>query len=95
MSVAKSVQDVDERDRRAASEAMVVVPNGPGLYEVHSGETNTYVVDIVGGACECADSRYRDAHCKHARRVEMAIGEREIPAGVRVDPTLRLRRGGN
>ncbi|KDE58532.1 hypothetical protein EL22_04120 [Halostagnicola sp. A56] len=93
MSVAKSVQDdVDERDRRAASEAMVVVPNGPGLYKVHSGEKSIYTVDLVGGACECADSRYRDSICKHTRRVEMAIGEREIPAGVRVDPTLRLRR---
>ena len=87
-----TANDVDKRDRRAAEEAMVVVPDAPGLYEVYSGTRACYRVDLLAAACECKAAKYQEGKCKHARRVEMAIGERSIPAGVRVDRTLALRR---
>ncbi|MFB6087497.1 MAG: hypothetical protein ABEJ85_03160, partial [Haloarculaceae archaeon] len=36
------------------------------------------------GACECPDAEYRNPEggCKHVRRVEIARGERPVPAGV-------------
>lgn len=89
---AGDVQDVDDRDLRAATEAMVCVPVAPGMFEVYSGTKANYVVDVLEGACECDDARFRGGECKHQRRVEMAIGEREIPEGVRIDPTLATRR---
>jgi predicted nucleic acid-binding Zn finger protein len=83
---------VNTRDRRAATEAMVVVLEAPDLARVYSGESSEYVVDARGPACECADYRYRDVQCKHIRRVKMALGIREIPEGVRVDPALAKQR---
>lgn len=85
--------DVDDRDRRAASEPLDCHKVAPGIIDVyHRGEP--YRVDLRNGVCECPDSRYRDETCKHLRRIEMAIGERAIPDGVRADPTLRMRREG-
>lgn len=85
-------ESIDERTRRAATEAMVVVNEAACLFTVYSGETGEYRVDLRFGTCECADARYRERECKHQKRVLMAIGEDEIPEGVDVDPVLRNRR---
>lgn len=39
-------------------------------------------MDARDGVCECPDHQHRDAHCKHIRAVEFAIGERPIPAWI-------------
>jgi len=85
---------IEERDRRAATEAMAVVLEAPDLARVYSGTDSDYRVDARGPACECADYRYREpvGGCKHIRRVKMALGIREIPEGVRVDPALEHQR---
>ena len=87
---APAVEDVDDRDRRAATECMIVLREAPGLYRVWSG-AREYLVDGVGYACECADSTYRGVKCKHIRRCEFATSARdvphEIPAGD-IDPLL-------
>jgi len=80
--------NAEDVDIRAATEAMVVVQEAPALYDVYSGTTQTYTVDLLEPACECPAFRYHDGECKHIRRVQMATGQREIPTGVRIDPTL-------
>ncbi|MFC3958933.1 hypothetical protein [Halovivax cerinus] len=77
---------------RAATEPMIVVPNAPGMFDVYSGETAIYTVDLVQGACECPDAMYRGRECKHQVRVKQAIGDAPVPDGVRLDPTLARRR---
>jgi hypothetical protein len=88
------IAEVDDRDRRAAEEAMAVMPLADGLYRVYSGGDAAYVVDLRGPACECGDWQYREPEggCKHARRVLMTIGQQAIPNEVRVDPTLTAQR---
>ncbi|WP_134672649.1 SWIM zinc finger family protein [Halorussus marinus] len=94
-------EDVDDRDRRAAEEAMAVLPVDEDRYRVYSGAHSDYLVDLRDASCECADWEYREPEggCKHARRVLLSLGRREIPDGVRVDPALRCQRdrlaGGN
>lgn len=55
------------------------------LFMVVSESGNEYLVDARDDVCECPDHQYREAHCKHLRRVEYVTGERAIPAWV--DPT--------
>lgn len=79
---------LDERDRRALTEYLTVLENigrakdAPGLYLVVSHSGREYLLDMVTGACECADSAYRrpDGGCKHVRRVSFEIGQRQVPA---------------
>ena len=96
MSVESMTSEVSERDRKAATEAMVVVRHAPGMYVVYSGATSVYTVDAVGPACECEDFRFRhaetDSRCKHIRRCEMTAGVRPIPDGVDPDPVLIRQR---
>lgn len=80
---------LDERSRRARTERMSVLPLGEGLYEVSSESDHTYLVDIEAGRCTCPDHVFRDARCKHVRRVAIEItegrtpppGERAVPCG--------------
>ncbi|AGB17395.1 hypothetical protein Halru_2824 [Halovivax ruber XH-70] len=81
----------DELAVRAATEAMIVVSKAPGMFDVYSGETAIYTVDLRQGACECPDAMYRGRECKHQIRVKQALGEESIPDGVRIDPTLARR----
>jgi hypothetical protein len=45
---------------------MTVTPIAPGMATV-THDDEEYGVDLDGGACDCADARYRpDTYCKHA-----------------------------
>jgi len=82
---------IDERDERALTECMTVLPEAPDIYTVVGENQNgEYTVDARFGVCTCADYEYRTpaGGCKHVRRVAFATGERPIPAGVDVDPQL-------
>ncbi|MEE6210875.1 hypothetical protein U3A55_12020 [Salarchaeum sp. III] len=84
-----------ERTVRAAGECMVVHEPAPGLYDVYSEDGSRYRVEPDLGACECGDAQYRDPEhgCKHLRRVRLAIGAAQLPAGYqgRIDPVLEDR----
>ena len=90
---------LSDRERRALSECMTVVPDvgvargAPGMYRVVGENGSTYTVDTDEGACTCPDFEYNlsgDDQCKHLHRVAFATGERAIPAStdVRVDDLL-------
>jgi hypothetical protein len=72
----------DARTRRAATKSMTTHLEAPGLIRVYtcSGDgQDGYLVDAIEGVCECPAFRYQDGKCKHICRVEMELGEREIP----------------
>ncbi|WP_081655644.1 hypothetical protein [Halopiger goleimassiliensis] len=70
---------LEERSRRARIEPMSVLPLGDGLYEIESASDNTYLVDLEAGRCTCPDHVFRDARCKHVRRVAIEITEGRTP----------------
>ncbi len=80
---------LDDRSRRARTERMSVLALGEGLYEVGSESDHTYLVDLEAGRCTCPDHVFRDARCKHVRRVAIEItagrtpppGKRAVPCG--------------
>lgn len=85
--------DVEERDVRALTQYLTVLPDGPDLFEVVSQSGKAYTVDVREGACSCPDFEYREARCKHQRRVAFATGERPIPDGFdpeRIDDQLGI-----
>jgi hypothetical protein len=78
--------ELADRDVRALTECMAVLPEGDGLFTV-VGENagGEYNVDTRGvPTCTCDDFMYRDPDngCKHIRRVTFATGDRAIPAWV-------------
>jgi hypothetical protein len=83
--VVADLKGFDQMDVRALTECMTVLPHAPGLFRVVSGSGATYTVDAREGSCSCPDARYRDRECKHQRRVEYELGEREIPDWVQGD----------
>ncbi|MCU4753978.1 SWIM zinc finger domain-containing protein [Halobacteria archaeon AArc-curdl1] len=68
-----------DRSRRARVEPMSVLALGGGLYEVETGDETTYLVDLEAGRCTCPDHAYRNARCKHVRRVAIEITEGRTP----------------
>jgi len=81
----------NERDARALTEPMLVLPESPrvardtdGRFHVISGESD-YVVDLVAKTCRCPDALHRGTECKHQRRAAFASGRRPIPAWVETD----------
>lgn len=72
--------EFDRRTRRALSEQMTVTPVGGGTYEVAAESDQGYAVDLEGGRCTCPDHTYRDARCKHLRRVAIDVSEGLLPA---------------
>jgi len=91
------LQQLDQRDVRALTSYMSVLDDvglargAEDLYVVVSDSGREYLVDIREGACKCPDHRYRDIKCAHIRRVEFAIGLREVPSSARseaIDPDL-------
>lgn len=74
--------ELDQRDVRALTEYLTVLPEAPGIYSVVSESGASYTVDGRDGACTCPDFEYRDIRCKHLRRVAFAIGERPLPAWI-------------
>lgn len=80
--------DLDQRDVRALTELLTVVPDAPGLYLVVSESENTYRVDTREGRCDCPDAQHNlgpDEQCKHERRVAFETGVRAVPAWVNRD----------
>ncbi|WP_211195003.1 SWIM zinc finger family protein [Halorhabdus amylolytica] len=72
--------DLDDRDARALTECMSVLPKGGDVYTVVGENGGTYGVDLREERCTCPDHEYREARCKHIRRAEFATGERTIPS---------------
>ncbi|NGM68797.1 SWIM zinc finger family protein [Natronolimnobius sp. AArcel1] len=70
---------LEERSRRARTEAMSVLALGDGLYEVESASDSTYLVDLEAGRCTCPDHIFRGVRCKHIRRVAIEITEGRTP----------------
>lgn len=84
----QGIDKIETRDVRALTECMSVLGHvgrardADGLYLVVSESGSEYLVDVLGGACECPDHEHREAHCKHLRAAEFASGRREIPEWV-------------
>ncbi|WP_224268895.1 SWIM zinc finger family protein [Haloprofundus salinisoli] len=77
-TTAESTPDpVDERDVRALTETMFVDREAPDFYRVRTGSGDEYVVDTREPACTCPDFQYRDVRCKHVRRVQFEVGDRD------------------
>lgn len=72
-------RELDARSRRAREEPMAVTAFGTSLYEVESASGETYTVDIDSCRCTCPDHMFRNARCKHLRRVAIEITERRVP----------------
>ncbi|WP_435334157.1 SWIM zinc finger family protein [Haloarchaeobius sp. TZWWS8] len=61
---------------------MSVSALGTTVYEVVTHHGHTYLVDVESRECSCPDHTYRDARCKHLRRVAIEITEgRVAPPG--------------
>jgi hypothetical protein len=73
---------LDDRDARALTEYMTVLPQGGDIYTVVGQNGGSYRVDSLEERCTCADHEHRDARCKHLRRVAFATGDRAIPGWV-------------
>jgi len=58
------------------------VRDADGLYLVVTESGGSYTVDGREGRCTCPDAEYRDATCKHQRRVAFATGARSVPTWV-------------
>jgi len=83
--------ELDDRDIRALITPMTVVDDcgdardHPDVYEVTTDSGSEYLVNTDTRSCTCPDHEYRDACCKHLRRVEFAVGDRTIPGWVSFD----------
>ena len=82
--------ELDDRTRRALTEHMGILPEGGDLYTVvgenhPDRDQSEYTVDLRLGRCSCGDSEYRDATCKHQRRVLYATGAEPVPAAISPD----------
>ncbi|WP_436347054.1 hypothetical protein [Natronorubrum sp. FCH18a] len=83
-----AVAELTEWDERALTQYLTVLEDigrargADGLYLVVSQAGKEYLVDADVGACECPDYEYRNARCKHLRRVDFATGRRPLPAGI-------------
>ena len=78
--------ELDDRDVRALTEYMTVLPEGGDVFAVIGENGNgEHRVDAREGRCTCPDAEYRlddDERCKHERRVEFATGRRAVPEWV-------------
>jgi len=80
--------DLEQRDVRALTEYMTVLPVGGDVYSVTTQSGSEYRVDAREGRCTCPDKQYNleDGElCKHERRVRFATGQWAIPAWVDAD----------
>jgi hypothetical protein len=89
---ATTVHALDDRDVRALTERMAVLPDdGDGLHTVVGQNGGTYTVDARKGRCTCPDAKHNlptdDGRewCKHAARVAYATGARPVPAWADTD----------
>jgi hypothetical protein len=80
--------DLEDRDVRALTEYMTVLPLGGDVYSVTTQSGSEYQVDGLEGRCTCPDKQYNleDGElCKHERRVRFTTGQWAIPAWVDAD----------
>lgn len=87
-SVTAGCTDLKQRDVRALTEYMTVLPLGGDMYSVTTQSGSEYRVDALEGRCNCPDKQYNleDGElCKHERRVRFATGQWAIPAWVDAD----------
>jgi hypothetical protein len=84
-SATADYNDLEQRDVRALTEYMTVLPLGGDVYSVTTQSGSEHRVDALEGHCTCPDHRYREVECKHLRRTAFATGERPIPAWVDAD----------
>ena len=100
-SVTADSTDLEQRDVRALTECMTVLPDtgrvkdADDLYLVISESGSEYLIDAREGVCECPDYRHREPEsgCKHILRTQYATGERAIPEWAdsdAVDPQLGM-----
>jgi hypothetical protein len=57
---------------------MAVRAFGTNRYEVTT-ESGSYLVDVGAGRCTCPDHLFREARCKHQRRVAVEITAGRVP----------------
>ncbi len=76
---------LEDRSVRARVEPMSVLPLGGGLYEVETASGSTYLIDLPAGRCTCPDHVFRNARCKHVRRVAIEITEKRSPPPGKID----------
>jgi predicted nucleic acid-binding Zn finger protein len=90
----RSIEALDDRDVRALTERMTVMPDvgdargADDLYTVVSHSGSQYLVDARHGRCSCPDAEYNlptddgRERCKHVARAEYVTGERPVPSWV-------------
>lgn len=98
-------EDVQDALLRALREPMLVYEDHPRARGDHEvvvyNEAREYTVNVDVGHCTCPAQQYHHGPsepCKHRLRVQLARGEREIPAWVNleaVDDQLRRRLEGD
>jgi hypothetical protein len=81
---------LDDRDARALTECMTVLPMGGNIFAVVGENGQTHDVDAREDRCTCQDYQYNlpdgdRETCKHRARIAFATGERAIPAWVNLD----------
>lgn len=76
-ALTESLYVFDDEDYHGLSEFEVAV-----LSVRDDGSVAEYVANPLVEWCECDDHHYRDAECKHLRRIAFARGERDIPEWV-------------
>lgn len=74
--------DLEPRTERALTEYMTVLSLGGDIYSVTTQSGAEYRVDTREERCTCPDYKHRNVCCKHQRRVDFALGEIPIPAGI-------------
>ena len=50
-----------------------------GEFDVYSESGSVYRVCLITETCNCPSATYQGGACKHQRRIEMALGQREVP----------------
>ena len=88
----------ERREWKALREMMSVVPGPASEHLVHNDDASeVYTVDTDDATCTCPDHKYRNAFCKHQRRVAYTLGERDIKVasehGKLIDGVLLRQRG--
>ena len=85
------IQTLDPRDGRALRELMsaVAIDEDAGKWTVYNAEGHEYPMDVCEGVCSCEDFTHGHNHCKHLRRVEYIVGDREVPEWVNPDEIER------
>lgn len=79
-------EQIDDRDARALTEHITVVPTYDGTGDVggvsESGRSCRIDTDALEGDCPDAEYNCDDGRCKHTRRYEFAAQIRELPEWV-------------